>query len=89
MGLSTLFIRMCSPCFLGSVLMCPVHSHSHHNPTSAVFLELGGGRGGVGRQSLMSKDFLAMNEHWAACGASRDRTTWNEDEREMKAWILS
>lgn len=45
----------------------------------------------IGRQSLMSKNFLATDESRALCGVSRDLTnhSWSEDERELKGWILS
>lgn len=89
-GLSTLFIRMCSPCFLGSVLMCPVHSHSHHNPTSVVFLELGGGRGWC-RQAELDVQGLPCYE-WTLgclwCQQRQDHLEWRWKRDESMDFIL-
>ena len=67
-------------------MVCFVHSCPHHSPTSVVCFELE-----IGRQSLMSKNFLATDESKAPCGVSRDLTnhSWSDDEREVKGWILS
>lgn len=47
-------------------LMSFVHSHPQPSPISVVFSELE-----VGRHGLMLKDFPAMDESWAPCGAGR------------------
>lgn len=42
-----------------------------------------------GRQSFMSEDFLALDESSTPCGTSRNLTTRNLDERQMKGWPSS
>ena len=66
--------------------MCFVQFCPHHSSTSVVFFKLE-----IGRQNLMSKNFLATDESRALCGMSRGLTnhSWSEDERELKGWILS
>lgn len=74
---STSCLRVCVPLWdLG--LVCVVHFHSHQTPE----LELG-------RQSFMSEDFLALDESSTPCCTSRNLTTRNLDERQMKGWPSS
>jgi hypothetical protein len=63
--------------------MCNVFFHLHHIHDPAVFSELGLGR------HLYVRGLPPTDERWDPCWANLDLTTWKEDERQVKRWILS